>query len=119
MSAKTCREKVLYVHKVTKGQRTGSIPGGFFISYMYLQIPSVVGDDVSKRNTQCKTSQKYCHGFHCNCKSSNTKRVSPYCWAGCIQLNNSYVEVSYLVKKLLLSFRDLNDLFEKQPLKFK
>ena len=52
-------------------------------------------------------------------KSNNTKRVSPDCRPECIQLNNSYIQVSYLVKKLLLSFRGLNDLFGKQPLKVK
>ena len=119
MPAKSGRKKVLYVHKDTKGQRAGSIPGRFFISSMYLQISSVVSDDLSKRNTQCKVSQKCCHGFSRYNKSSNTKRVSPDCRPGCIQLNNSYIEVSYLIKKLLLSFRGLNDLFGKQPFKVK
>ena len=87
--------------------------------FMYLQISRVVGDDISKRNIQCKVSQKCCHGFSRYYKSSNTKRVSPDCRPGCIQLNNSYIEVSHLIKKLLLSFRGLNDLFGKQPFKVK
>ena len=119
MLAKSDREKVVYVHKATKRQRTGSIPGRVFISFMYLQISPVVGDYVSKRNIQSKVSQKCCHGFSRYYKSSNTKRVFTDCRLGCIQLNNFYIEVSYLVKKLLLSFRGPNDLFGKQPLKVK
>ena len=119
MFAKSDREKVVYVHKATKRQRTGSIPGRVFVSFMYLQISPVVGDYVSKRNIQSKVSQKCCHGFSRYYKSRNTKRVFPDWRLGCIQLNNFYIEVSYLVKKLLLSFRGLNDLFGKQPLKVK
>ena len=86
---------------------------------MYLQTSPVVCGDVSKRNIQCKVSRKCCHGFSRYYKSNNTKRVFPDCRPKCIQLNNSYIKVSYLVKKLLLSFRGLNDLFGKQPLKVK
>ena len=86
---------------------------------MYLQTSPVVCGDVSKRNIQWKVSRKCCHGFSRYYKSNNTKRVFPDCRPKCIQLNNSYIKVSYLVKKLLLSFRGLNDLFGKQPLKVK
>ena len=52
-SAKFGKEKVLSVHDVIKRQRTGSIPV-IFISFLYLQILPAAGDDLSKRNIQCK-----------------------------------------------------------------
>ena len=42
----------------------GSIPAKYIVSFLHLQILQVVGDDVSKRNIQCKASQKSCHGFN-------------------------------------------------------
>ena len=71
---------------------------------MYFQIPPVVGDGVSKRSIPCKASQKSYHGFNRYYKSSNTKRVSPDCRAGCIHLKNSYTEVLYLVKNYYCPF---------------
>ena len=64
------------------GPLRGNMPVKCFVLFLHLQILQVVGDDVSKRNMQCKASQKSCLGFNCYYKSGNTKRVCPDCRTG-------------------------------------